>query len=594
VADQIEEIKSKTDIVSVIGEYLELKKAGRNYKTNCPFHSEKTPSFNVSPELQIFKCFGCGEAGDVFTFLQKYEGMDFYEALKFLADRAGVKLKKFKSAQTNQKQKLYEINSLANRFYNYVLLKHAAGKFALNYLIKNRELKLDTIKRFQLGYSPDRPFALKKFLVDKKKIATGDLEKAGIVYVRGGRAVDRFRGRVTFPLFDHRGNITGFAGRILPSERAKKLAKYINTPETEIYHKSRMLYGFDVTKREIRKSGEAIVVEGELDMISSWQAGIKNAVAIKGSALTQEQVKLLSRYAQKLIFAMDSDAAGGIAARRGIEIAEKEGLSVSVANLGKFKDPDEMAREKPDELKLAIKNAVGAWDFIIDFVFSRHKEKGGEKKAKVSREIVPVLASIRDKIVQAHYVKIVAEKLNVPLEAVFQQVASDKSIKDTSTPKVETVSKIKQKTRRELLEERLLTVAFAYSTLILRRRKIYSLVSTPLIKRILAEFRKFTKERKSFNPGKFASQLPDELVEGYSDMILKDTGDFEQFDKSKSEKEIEILIREIEIIDAKESLKEAAQEIREFEAKKQKRKLFISKEKFGKLTKKLMKLEGKE
>jgi len=592
VADQIEEIKSKTDIVSVIGEHITLKKAGRNYKANCPFHGEKEPSFNVSPELQIFKCFGCGEAGDVFTFLQKYEGMDFYEALKFLADRVGVKLKKFKSAQTSQKQKLYEINSLANRFYNYVLLKHVSGKFALDYLIKNRGLKLDTIKKFQLGYSPDRPLALKKFLVDKKKIATSDLEKVGIVYMRGSQAIDRFRGRVTFPLFDHRGNITGFAGRILPSERVKKLAKYTNSPETEIYHKSRMLYGFEITKREIKKSSKAVVVEGELDMISSWQIGIKNAVAIKGSALTKEQVKLLSRYAQKLIFAMDSDVAGDIAARRGIEIAEKEGLSVSVANLGKFKDPDDMARADPDKLILAIKNAVGAWDFIIDFVFSQHKGKGGEKKAKISREIVPVLASIKDKIVQAHYVKIVAEKLNVPVEAVFQQVASDKNIKDASMPEVEIISKTKQKTRRELLEERLLIVAFTYNPLILQKRKIYSLISTSLTKRIIAEFRKFTRGRKSFNSAKFASQLPDELADGYSNIILKDDGEFQRFDKKRYEKEIEMLINQIEIIDIKESLRETAREIRKFEAGKQKKKLLASKQKFGKLTKKLIQLEG--
>ncbi|MBU0570021.1 DNA primase, partial [Patescibacteria group bacterium] len=426
-----------------------------------------------------FAVANCGEAGDAFTFLQKYEGMDFYEALKFLADRAGVKLKKFKSTQTDQKTKLYEINSLANRFYNYVLLKHALGKFALDYLVKNRGLKLDTIKKFQLGYSPDRPLALKKFLVDKKKIAISDLEKAGIVYARDGRVFDRFRGRVIFPLFDHRGNITGFAGRILPGLEAKKLAKYINTPETEIYHKSRMLYGFDVTKREIKKSGEAVVVEGELDMISSWQIGIKNAVAIKGSALTQEQVKLLSRYAQKLVLAMDSDVAGGMAARRGIEIAEREGLDVNVANLGKFKDPDDMARAKPNELILAINNAVGAWDFIIDFVFSQHKEKGGEKKAKVSREIVPVLASIGDKIVQAHYVKIVAEKLNVPVEAVSQQVFNVYN-KSATLPEVEIISKTKQKTRRELLEERLLAVSFAFDPLVLRKRNIYLLVLTPL------------------------------------------------------------------------------------------------------------------
>src|SRR5688572_20954823 len=211
--DQVADVKLHTDIVSIIAERIELKKAGRNYKASCPFHGEKTASFMVSPELQIFKCFGCAEGGDVFTFLEKFEGMEFSEALKYLADRAGIKLQKMHSSQTSEKEKIIDINTQALRFYNYLLLKHPIGKQALEYLLKDRGLTLQTIEEFQLGYSPEDLTFINKFLIDKKKFAPFDLEKAGIGIAKGPNIFDRFRNRIIFPLFDHRGNPIGFAGR---------------------------------------------------------------------------------------------------------------------------------------------------------------------------------------------------------------------------------------------------------------------------------------------------------------------------------------------------------------------------------------------
>ncbi len=240
--NQVEEVKSKTDIVSIIGDRIELKKAGRNYKTNCPFHGEKTPSFMVSPELQIFKCFGCGEAGDVFSFLEKYEGMEFAEALKYLAERVGIKLEKFQDGASSEKEKLIEVNTQALRFYNYLLLEHPVGKRALDYLLENRGLKIDTIKEFQLGYSPESSYSLKKYLIDKRKFTLSEVERAGIGIIRGQSLYDRFNGRIIFPLFDHRGNSIGFSGRILPWDK-RETGKYINSPETPLYHKSNVLYG---------------------------------------------------------------------------------------------------------------------------------------------------------------------------------------------------------------------------------------------------------------------------------------------------------------------------------------------------------------
>src|SRR4030043_812713 len=244
-----------------------------------------------------FSVANCGESGDVFSFLEKYEGMEFGEALKFLADKVGIKLKPLHPGQFGEKERFFEINRVASKFYNYVLLNHPAGKEALKYLTRERGLKIDTVKKFQLGFSPYKEDALAKVLI-KRKYQESELINGGLVY-RGRGLVDRFSGRVIFPLFDHRGNVVGFAGRILPQDERQDKAKYINSPETPVYHKSRVLYGMDLAKAEIKKKKEVVVVEGELDMISSWQSGIKNIVAIKGSALTDEQIGLISRLAEK-------------------------------------------------------------------------------------------------------------------------------------------------------------------------------------------------------------------------------------------------------------------------------------------------------
>ncbi len=461
--DQVEEVKQKTDIVGIIGEKVQLKKAGRNYKALCPFHSEKTPSFMVSPELQIFKCFGCNETGDVFSFLEKYEGMEFGEALRYLADRVGVKLAPLRFEDRGEKERLIEINSYASKFYHYVLLNHPAGKIALDYLTKERELKPATIEEFQLGFSPDAPGAIERLLVSKKKFAPSEVEKAGIIYRAGSRAVDKFRGRVIFPLFDHRGNVVGLAGRILPSEKNKDLAKYINSPDTPVYHKGSLLYGLNLSRSLIKKKNTAIVVEGELDMISSWQAGIKNTVALKGTALTEDQLRLLSRFSERAILALDSDIAGDAAARRGITIAQNLGMEIKVALMGKYKDPDEAARKDLEGYKQALIKSIGVWDFMVESVFTRFDAKSGSGKAKISKEIIPILASIPDKIVQAHYIEVVADKLKVPDTAVIEQIESFQE--KEKIPEVAIAAKEeKEKDRRTLLEERFLTLAFQSPT----------------------------------------------------------------------------------------------------------------------------------
>lgn len=589
MSDQVEEVKQKTDVVSVIGEYVSLKKAGSNFKALCPFHSEKTPSFMVSQELQMYKCFGCGKGGDVFTFLQDYEGMEFYEALKYLADRAGVKLDSLNKTRKSNKEHLYQINLLIARFYHYILLNHEVGKKALSYLTIDRGITRESIETFYLGFAPDAPLAFKKYLIDKKGVSLKDLETVGVVYSSGRGAFDRFRGRVIFPLCDHRGNTIGFAGRILPGSSKKDIAKYINTPETPIYQKSKVLYGLDKTKDEIRRVKEAVVVEGELDLITCRQVGIKNIVAIKGSALTEEQTRLVSRFAKRLVLMLDADFAGDEAARRGIVIAEREGLEVKVARLSGFKDPDEAAKKDPDSLKNAIKNASGVWDFIINSVFSKYGGETGGDKAKISREIVPQLSSINNKIVQAHYANLVARKLDVPIEAVLQEisVAEDKV---KSRPKLEEVVKIPSKSRREALEERLLAVIFRFNPKVLNKSQYTRLLTTPFTRRLIEEFQKFGSRVKTFDPSLFAEGLPKELLDGFVNLVLKDIG-VTQLTNERLEQELNLIVRELKILDVKERLGQLSQEIKEFETLNKKEALRKSEEEFRQLAKDLSELE---
>lgn len=542
--NQIEEVKLKTDIVTIIGERIELKKAGRNFKAPCPFHGEKTPSFMVSPELQIFKCFGCSEAGDVFSFLDKYEGMEFGEALRYLAERAGVKLERTGFGESSEKEKLIEINTQVARFYNYILLEHPVGSKALEYLEKQRGVKKETIKEFQLGYSPESSYALTKFLVGKKKFAPADIERAGIGMFRGSNIYDRFNGRVIFPLFDHRGNPIAFAGRILPWDK-RETGKYINSPETPLYHKSNVLYGLNITRSFIKKKKVAIVVEGELDLISSYQAGIKNVVAIKGSALTEEQVRLLSRFTPKFILALDSDMAGDAAARRGIKVASDIGVEVKVAKITGYKDPDDAARGNIESYKKDLIGAEGIYDYFIDSVFERVDSQSGAGKSKISKEIVPILNEISDKIVQSHYANRVARKLGVPLEAVMEELGKSTPTTQPSAAPVTAVDS-PLKDRKGMLEERFLTLAFQLDPKILLSKESLSFITHPLYKKIVDEYAK-SDPKKTFNISDFGASLPKELFSGFTKMVLTDSGEQEE-SQDELKMELKLIEKELRIL----------------------------------------------
>lgn len=536
----------------------------------------------VNPELQIFKCFGCGESGDVFSFLEKNEGMEFYEALKYVADKVGAVLQKSDHAPKDDKQRLYEVNNLVHRFYQYMLLHHEKGRDGLEYL-KKRGITMETITTFQLGFAPNDYSALEKVLVSKKKATAKELESLGLVFMRNSRGTDRFRGRIMFPLFDHRGNLCGFAGRILPQFDNKETGKYINSPETALYHKSHMLYGLLETKRDIKSQKFAIVVEGEMDVLASWQAGIKNVCAIKGSALTQEQVKLISRFTKKIIFCLDTDFAGDAAARRGIQIAENEGLEIRVAQLIGYKDPGEAAVADPKAYKRAITEAVGVWDFIIDSVFKKYKTSDGENKAKISRELVPLLATIQDSIIRAHYVGITAQKLSVPIDAVESEIGKKEKPVPSVTTHVDTDVR-RNKSRRDILEERLLSIAFTQDPgFLVRHDDISQKIENPLYKRILKEFYTFAYGTSDLQMAAFVQEISPELKEVFSNLMLLDWNDLDKRSEEEYTTELSRLLGELELLMLRGQLDQLAAEIKVAHGSDKKQKLLQAQKLFPKL-----------
>src|SRR3989344_2627047 len=453
--DQVAEVKSKVDIVEVISSYIPLKKTGRNFAALCPFHSEKTPSLMISPDRQVFKCFGCGEAGDVFTFLEKMEGWDFREVLEELAKRVGIKLVSFAPIGASQlKEKLININKLAGKFYAHLLNNHPVGEKARKYLI-GRGIGKSLWEKFGLGYSPAGWENTLNFL-SKKGLAISDIAASGLIVARSQAQAhqagyyDRFRDRLIFPLKDGRGTVLGFSARLLGGS---KEAKYINSPQTPIFDKGSLLFGMDIARSTIREKNQALLVEGEFDVLSSYQAGIENVVASKGTALTERQAALLSRTCENVALCFDTDLAGDAAAHRGIELLDLAGVSVKVVRLGKFgpsstassdsaylsgakyKDPDEFSQKDPAGFKKAIAGAENIYDYFIESALLRHSSTTADGQKKIGREILPILAKISDDLVRAHYIEKLAKNLNLDISLVAQAVekkVSDIYIKEPS------------------------------------------------------------------------------------------------------------------------------------------------------------------
>lgn len=422
--DSVAEIKRRINVVSLVGEYVTLKKLGRNQKGLCPFHGEKSPSFMVNEELGIYKCFGCGAGGDIFNFVMEIEGLDFGEALRKLADKAGVKLPEYKSTERDYKKELIGVNTMASEYFHYLLVTHPAGEIARKYL-EDRKINKKLWETFKLGFALPEWDGLSKYLVGKKGYEERLLLDSGLA-IEGGRGIyDRFRGRLMFPLLDGSGRVVGFSGRILPSfaEASKgEPAKYMNSPETEVYHKGRMLYGFSNARVAIKKNNRVVMVEGQMDTISSFGSGITETVGVGGTALTVEMVEMVGRVTNNIILALDNDFAGEAAMKRSIDLAEKRGLSIKMVEMEGGKDPDEISRNFPNKWKEMVDKAVPVYEFFFNRLIGRYGIESVEGISMIVKEIVPMLASIDNSVIREVWVRKLAEKIGVDKQRIEEEM----------------------------------------------------------------------------------------------------------------------------------------------------------------------------
>lgn len=566
--DEVAQIRAKIDIVALISEYIPLKKMGRNFKTTCPFHSEKTPSFVVSPERQIWHCFGCNRGGDCFSFLMEYENLEFPEALRILAQKTGITLvdRQFDKGLSSQKEQMYMLNRQAMEFYHYVLTSHHAGAKALSYLREKRGIKDKVIKTFMIGFAPGVGNALTRYLINKKKNSQEDIVASGLGVQKPGGVFDFFTARLMFPLIDHRGNIMGFSGRVLND--TFEGSKYVNTRDTIVYHKGSVFFGLNIAKEEIKKENRAIIMEGEFDVISSFQEGIGNAVAVKGTALSENQVNLISRFCQKVSLCFDEDSAGQEAIKRSLPILEKKGLTTTVVVMD-GKDPDEAIRSNAIAFKKAVKNDVSVYDFLLEKALSRFDKKLAEGKKQISDELLPFFGNIDNEIVKEHYLKKLAGELDTSYDAVVRQVERlEKKQLDSSL----TIKTTQKRERLEILEEYLLALIIQHQNLktILPLMKKFLPFMTEqaygkILQNLIMYLENIPDQALSMvnHHAKFLSILPQELLSMFDRCYLLPLPVFEN--NEKYEKEIENMGRELQTLTLKHNIKTVGEAIKDKE-----------------------------
>ncbi|OIO32823.1 MAG: DNA primase [Candidatus Omnitrophica bacterium CG1_02_40_15] len=417
----LNEIQDKCDIVEVISSYIPLKPSGRNFKACCPFHHEKTPSFVVSPDKQIYHCFGCNSGGNVFNFLKEYEKIDFIDAVKMLAEKTGVKLPESRShgdQDDSLVSTLYSVNDIAANYYSSLLEKLGSSLEPKRYIAK-RGLDEAIIKKFRVGYADSSWKALLDYLL-ARGVKQDIILKAGLV-IKGKDSsyYDIFRDRVIFPIFDARDKVIGFGARVMD----ETLPKYINSPETAVYKKGQHLYGLNFAKAHIKERNFAIITEGYLDVITCHQYGVNNTIASLGTALTTEQIRLLKRYTHNIVMLYDADQAGEMASLRGLDLFLEEDMNVKIATLEKGHDPDSFLRkfgkEKFDEI---IKKSKSLFTYKLNILQSRSNNTEPESKAETIREMLSTINRVRNAIIKAEYIKLLAQELSVKEDAVWEEL----------------------------------------------------------------------------------------------------------------------------------------------------------------------------
>lgn len=556
-----QQIKDKIDIVDFIGEYVQLKAAGTNHKGLCPFHNEQSPSFMVSRERNSWHCFGCNKGGDVFSFLQEIEGMEFVEALKYLAEKAGVEITfKKNDIETSLRNRLRDINVEAARFFHNFLTKMDASQPAREYL-HNRGLTDETIEAWQIGFVPDQWELLTKYLL-KKNFSIDDLVASGLTIKRDGAAAgrgfyDRFRGRIMFPIKDAHGYVVGFTGRVLV-ETEKSGGKYVNTPQTPVFDKSRLIFGLYEAKQDIKKQDLAVLVEGQMDVIACHQAGMTHVVASSGTALTEMHVALLKRYTKNISMAFDADEAGQKAAKRGIDIALKEGLNVKVIQIpeGAGKDPDDCIQKNRSVWFDAVAQAQDIMEWYFLKAFAGKDITNPKDKQAAADLLLPEIKRIPYAIEQDHWLRELAGRIAVDVAVLREdmkrlETTSEKKIGAAQTQGQENRQNIamvpKKETRLHTLVKRLLMLFFVHHD-----RAIVSAIGEPIWYDLGEPFTPLYESIKlrytnsdTFDLAVFRESLSEKTKQWVNTLLLLGDEEFSSISDREKKHEISLLVENI-------------------------------------------------
>lgn len=530
-----DEIKAKLDLVDVIRGYIDLKPAGINFRANCPFHREKTPSFMVSADKQIWHCFGCGKGGDLFAFVMEIEGLSFVETLRLLAPKAGVELKQTDPKLVSRKSRLLDAVELAAKYYHHVLMTGRQAAPARDYLAK-RGLSEATIVDWRIGYSPDSWDDLGNFLASRG-FSPDEIFAAGLSIKKEGsnRFYNRFRGRIMFPLADANGHVVGFTARVSPEREAtEQMGKYINSPQTLIYDKGKLLFGLFKAKQAIRQEGAAVLVEGQMDVITAHQHGFANVIATSGTALTADQLELIKRYTRNLLFALDADAAGQAAISRGEEVArtvdyqeveavdsygrlrryidpsQSYNFHLKVIAIPSGKDPDECIRSNPEEWRQAVAAAKEVMEYQFDRTLAGLDPKNVEHRRQALAVLLPKLSELgrRDRSEQDFWVKRLAERLAITEPALREDLNRLQPAANRPKPAEPSaaVAPAAPKSREEQLSDLLLALNlrfpqyFTYTVHNLQLDQLLGAANQALYKALIIYYNKNTDNWLAGNP----------------------------------------------------------------------------------------------
>jgi len=565
----IDEIKNRLDIVDVVGSYVKLQKTGANYRAPCPFHSDKKPSFFVSPSRQIWHCFGCGKGGDIFAFIREIEGVEFGDALKILAQRAGVELKREDPKIKTERKRLFEICELSCQFFEKQLEKSENGKKAKEYLLK-RGLKEETIKKWRLGYAPNNWRSLSDFLVGKG-YTREEVLKAGLSLKSEKKEnyYDRFRGRIMFPVFNITSQVIGFGGRVF--EEVKKNdegGKYINISNTLLYDKSRTLYGLNMANLEIRRKDFCILVEGYMDAIMVNQSGFENVVAASGTGLTEYQLRILKRYSDNLFTAFDMDVAGDSATKRGIDLAQSLGFNIKVITMPEDLDPADVVLKDSKLWEDLVKNAKTIHDFYFEKVLKDFNRDTIEGKKEIAKTILPIIKNIPNKIEQTLWVKDLSEILNVKEEDVFEELKKiptsqnfkleDNKIEEEIDKNIKEPFYVSSKTKKDMLQEYLIT-------LFLKFPQLASCLKEEDLRLFSSQYLQIIKTMTSPQNANYLDKNLENNIKSLIDMLSFRAEVMEIDPGINLEKEFQYCLKEIKVLNIKDKLNEIGFKIKEAE-----------------------------